>query len=287
LLTASADENADLFWALRGGGGNFGVVTRFQYRLHPLPQILGGAIFLPPTRDVLAGLVPAASAAPDELSTISFLMPAPPMPFVPPEKVGEPTLIVMFVWAGDPDAGQAALAPIRALAGPIADVAMPMPYPGIYSFTDEGAAAHPSVSRSFFADELSDGSIEAIREYGVERATAVGGMTQIRILGGQMARVGADETAFAHRDRNVMVLMTAGVGDPAIADDVHEWRDGYFSAMRPDARGVYVNFVEDEGDTRIREAYPAGTYARLASIKRRYDPTNVFRLNQNVRPAAR
>ena len=150
-VTASEDSHPDLFWAIRGGGGNFGVVTRFQFKLYPVGEVLGGALFLPATRDVLRSLVPIASSAPEELSTISFLMPIPPLPFAPAELVGTPSLVVMFVWAGDPAAGQAAIQPFREVATPLLDMAMPMPYPGIYELTRAGRAAlagRPSVALS-------------------------------------------------------------------------------------------------------------------------------------------
>ena len=141
-VTASEDSHPDLFWAVRGGGGNFGVVTRFQFKLYPVGEILGGALFMPATRDVLRSLVPIASSAPEELTRRSrSLMPIPPAPFVPAELVGTPSLVVMFVWAGDPAAGQAAIQPFREVATPLIDMAMPMPYPGIYELAPPGRAA--------------------------------------------------------------------------------------------------------------------------------------------------
>ena len=160
-LTANAESHPDLFWAVRGGGGNFGVVTRFQYRLYPVGDVLGGALFMPATREVLQSLVPVASAAPEELTTISFLMHLPPAPFVPAELVGTPSLAVMFVWAGDPQEGQAALAPFRAVATPLIDMAMPMPYPAIYQFTAPGEQRAYAVHRSRFLTEIDDVAIDA------------------------------------------------------------------------------------------------------------------------------
>jgi FAD/FMN-containing dehydrogenase len=283
VLTASATEHDDLFWAVRGGGGNFGIVTRFQYRLSPVGEVLGGALFLPPTRDVLRSLVPIASSAPDELTTISFLMPVPPVPFVPEEHHGRLALMVMFVYDGDPADGQAAIAPFLAVAEPYAVAAMPMPYVGIYEFTKEGGQPHPSTTRSVFLDALDDAAVDTILE-GLETAPD-GSMIQIRAFGGAMSRVSADATAFAHRSAAAQVTIINAFVDPEHTDEAVTWNRALFAALASNAVGVYVNFLENEGEERVRDAYPPATYARLARIKRRYDPYNVFRRNQNIRPA--
>jgi FAD/FMN-containing dehydrogenase len=283
VLTASETQNADLFWALRGGGGNFGIVTRFQYRLSPVGEVLGGALFLRPTRDVLRSLVPIAGSAPDELTTISMLMPIPPVPFVPEEHHGKPSLVVMFVYAGDPADGQRAIAPFLEVAEPYGVAAMPMPYPGIYEFTKEGGERHPSTTRSVFMDVLDDASVDAIL-HAVERAPEMY-MIQLRVFGGAMARVPAEATAFAHRDAAIQVTVITPFTDPATVDAAVAWNRSLFAALEPSATGVYANFLEDEGDARIRDAYPPATYERLARVKRRYDRANVFHRNQNIRPA--
>jgi FAD/FMN-containing dehydrogenase len=283
VLTASATEHPDLFWAVRGGGGNFGIVTRFQYRLSPVGQVLGGALFLPPTREVLRSLVPIATAAPEELTTISFLMPVPPVPFVPEEHHGRLSLMVMFVYAGDPAEGQAAIAPFVALAEPYAVAAMPMPYPGIYELTKEGAAPHASTTRSIFLRVLDDETVDTILS-SLETAPE-GSMIQLRAFGGAMSRVPSDATAFAHRSAQAQVTIINALADPAGNDEAIAWNRALFADLATKASGVYVNFLEDEGQDRVRDAYPAATYERLARIKRRYDPYNVFRRNQNIRPA--
>ena len=282
VVTASETEHPDLFWAIRGGGGNFGVVTRFTYRLYPVEEILGGALFLPPTREVLRSLVPIAASAPEELTTIGFIMPIPPVPFVPEEHHGKPSLVLMFVHAGDPQAGQAAIAPFLQVAEPFGVAAMPMPYPGIYEFTAEGATRHPSTTRSVFMDVLDDASVDTIVD-----AVAVappGSMIQLRVFGGAMGRVPADATALAHRSATVQVTMMSAFLDEESAPFATAWNRSLFGALEPKSRGVYANFLEDEGDARIRAAYPGETYDRLVSIKRRYDPQNVFHRNQNIRP---
>ncbi|HET9346288.1 MAG TPA: FAD-binding oxidoreductase [Candidatus Limnocylindrales bacterium] len=285
LVTASEDRNPDLFWAVRGGGGNFGVVTRFVFRLHPVGTVLGGALFLPVTRSVLEGLVPVAEAAPEELTTITFIMAAPPLPFVPEEQHFKPTAIVMFVHASDDiAAGQAALEPFRALATPLAEAIFPMPYPGIYDFTAEGGKPGAGVTRSVMLDELDDETIDLILER-VAAPSSPTAITEIRVLGGAMARIPADATAFAHRDARILLALITPFEDPAEAP-VHEaWTQSYIEEVLPKGRGVYSNFLADEGEERIREAYPAATYERLSEIKRAYDPGNLFRLNQNIVPA--
>jgi FAD/FMN-containing dehydrogenase len=284
VIIASENDHADLFWAVRGGGGNFGVVTRFQFRLYPVSMILGGALFMPPTREVLRSLVPLAASAPEGLSTISFLMTAPPAPFIPEALHGQPTLAIMFVFDGDPEAGQAALEPFRQVATPMAELVMPMPYPGIYEMLKDAEQRSAGSHRSLFLDTLDDAAVDTILERTAAPSSPLA-MTQIRVLGGAMARVPSDATAFAHRDATVMVTMLTMFEDPAEAP-VHEtWTQAYFEALRPRATGVYSNFLEAEGEARIREAYPEATYRRLAAVKGRYDPTNLFRLNQNIRPA--
>jgi FAD/FMN-containing dehydrogenase len=282
-LVANAQEHSDLFWAVRGGGGNFGVVTRFQYRLFPIGMILGGAVLLPPTADVLRGLVDVAQAAPRELSTISILVnAAPPLPFLAPEHHFKPAVIAMFVYDGDPEAGQAAIAPLRRLATPLGEMAMPMPYPAIYQFTAEGANPSASSMRSGFFAALDDEAIETILG---EMAAAPGaGMdfTQIRVIGGAMADVPSEATAFAHRDANVMVTVHAAHGEDRAGADA--WINRYFGLLALKTNGVYSNFLDDEGEGRVREAYPSATYQRLSQVKRRYDPSNLFRRNQNIRP---
>jgi FAD/FMN-containing dehydrogenase len=283
LITANADHHPDLFWAVRGGGGNFGVVTRFQFKLYPVETVLGGALFLPPTADVLNSLVPIAANAPEELSTISFLMAIPPVPFVPAERHGELALIVMFVWSGDPADGNAALEPFRQVAAPIAEAVMPMPYPGIYQFTEGGGTPGRGVVRSRFMNALSEASMESILS--AMAVASPSAIVQIRVLGGAMARVPVAETAFAHRSAPIMVAIIDHYEDPASDATELAWTEALHEALAPDASGVYSNFLQDEGEDRLRDAYPAGTYERLAAIKRRYDPTNFFRLNQNIRPA--
>lgn len=284
IRTASVAENPDLFWGIRGGGGNFGIVTRFCYRLQAVGEtILGGALFMPPTRDVLRGLVPLAASAPEELTTISMLMPIPAAPFVPEELHGKLSMVVMFVFAGDPAQGEEALSPFRALATPMAELVAPMPYAGIYRLTEGAAERHASTTRSMFMDAFDDDAVDAV----MRAIEAPMGMVQLRVLGGAMSRVPTGATAFAHRRQPVLLTIITPLPRPSgteAALAAMRWTADLYGALRPMANGVYANFLEDEGDARIREAYPGDTYRRLVALKRRYDPTNLFRLNQNIRP---
>ena len=282
LLRADAQTHPDLFWAIRGGGGNFGVATRFQFRLHQVDTIVGGLLILPATPEVIASFVAEAEAAPEELSTIANILPAPPLPFVPAEQHGRLVVMAMLVYAGDPQAGKRAVAPFRALATPIADLVRPMRYPEIYP--PQPGDDHPTaVTRTMFLDAVDRRSAEAILEH-LQASSAPIRIAQLRVLGGAMARVPTDATAFAHRRRRIMVNLTAVYQRPDQAAVHHDWVSGFAAALRQGDSGAYVGFLGDDGQARIREAYPAPTWNRLVAIKGRYDPTNLFRLNHNIAP---
>jgi FAD/FMN-containing dehydrogenase len=284
VVRVDAASQPDLFWAIRGGGGNFGVATRFQFRLHPVDSIVGGILVLPATAEAIAGFIAAADAAPEELSTIANVMPAPPMPFLPEAVHGQLVILAMMAYAGDQAAGERAVAPFRALAPPLADLVKPMPYPEIYPPDDE--SYHPTAAaRTMFVDTIDLGVARTIMEY-LQASDATMRVAQLRVLGGAMARVPVDATAFAHRASRIMVNVAAfyeGTGD-RIAKEA--WVADFVAALRQGDAGAYVNFLGDEGEARVREAYPGSTWDRLAAAKARYDPTNLFRLNQNVPPAA-
>jgi FAD/FMN-containing dehydrogenase len=285
-LQVDSERHPDLFWALRGGGGNFGVVTRLQYRLHELDTILGGLLVLPATPGILGSFIAAADDAPDELSTIAILTRLPPLPFVPSQHHGQLALMVRLVHAGDADEGQRALAPLRALATPLADAVAPMPYQQMYAGEGPGPGRVRMATRSTFLDELDEGDEATIFERMQARPSPMAAV-QIRVLGRAMARVPADATAFAHRNRRMMMTFGAGYQDPDQAAPNEAWVADSLAAIRPSAHGVHVSFLGNEGTERVREAYPEQTYQRLAAIKRRYDPTNLFRVNQNIAPDGR
>jgi FAD/FMN-containing dehydrogenase len=284
LVRADEEQNADLFWAIRGGGGNFGVVTRFRYRLHPVDEVMGGMLILPATPETVAGFIAAAEDAPDELSTIANVMPAPPMPFVPAERHGELVVLAMLVHVGPAEAGERALAPFRALATPVVDMLRPMSYPEIYP-PDDPEYRPLAAARTMFVDAI-DRDVAAEILGHLQGSTAMMPVAQLRVLGGAMGRVPGDATAFAHRASRIMVNVAAVYATPDEAE-VHEaWVTAVSDALRQADAGAYVNFLADEGAERVRAAYPGRTWDRLAAIKRRYDPGNLFRLNQNIAPAA-
>jgi FAD/FMN-containing dehydrogenase len=283
LIRVDATSNPDLFWAIRGGGGNFGVATRFQFRLHEVGEIVGGMLVLPATAATIAGFIAAAETAPEELSTIANVMPAPPMPFLPEDVHGQLVILAILAYAGETAAGERAVAPFRALATPLADLVKPMPYPEIYPPDDD--SYHPlAVARTMFVDAIDLGVGETIMEF-LQASDASMRVAQLRVLGGAMARVPVDATAFAHRKSRILANLAAFYEGEEDRAEKEAWVTGFHSALRQGDAGVYVNFVGDEGEAQVHAAYPGSTWDRLAAIKARYDPTNLFHLNQNVPPA--
>lgn len=280
--TRHVDEqtHSDLFWAIRGGGGNFGVVTRFKFQLHEVPSVVGGMLILPATPDTIAGFMAESEAAPEELSGIGNVMFAPPMPFLPQETHGKLIIMAFLVYAGEAAAGERALAPFRALATPLADMLKPMPYPEIYP-PEEGEYHPVAASHTMFMDRVDRSVAETIVEH-LQSSTASMKVAQLRVLGGAMARVPVDATAFAHRKSKIMVNIAALYENPEEKAMHEAWVADFASALLQSDQGAYVNFLGDEGEARIRAAYPGATWDRLVEVKARYDPTNLFRLNQNI-----
>jgi hypothetical protein len=284
ILEVDADHDPDLFWAIRGGGGNFGVVTRFHYRVHDVGQIVGGLLILPATVDTVAGYIAAAEAASEELSTIANVMPCPPMPFVPAEHHGKVVIFGILACVGELDAAERAIAPFRALATPLADLVHPMRYPEIYP--PEDPDYHPTaVSRTLFIDHV-DRPVAALILDRLAASDATMRAAQLRVLGGAIARVPADDTAYAHRDGKIMVNVAVFYDGPDDKPRREAWVTEFADDLDQGDEGAYVNFVGDEGVERVHAAYPGATWDRLAAIKARYDPTNLFHRNQNIPPAS-
>lgn len=282
IVIADETNHPDLFWALRGGGGNFGVVTRWNYRLHPLPQFTGGPLVLPATAEVVAGFVAAADAAPDELSAIASVMMAPPLPFLQPELQGKMIFMCMMAYAGAPEAAEAALAPFRALAKPYADLVAPGPYSSLYMPDPEIPLTFGVRSR--LIDRFGPSEAQAVIDT-IGRSDAMIALGEIRVLGGAMARVPVEATAFAHRSSRYMVSFIGVTDDAADGYRQAEWAQTGIDAIDPGEDRVYVNFIVGDKTDRRGAAYPPATLSRLRQIKRRYDPENLFRLNQNILPA--
>jgi FAD/FMN-containing dehydrogenase len=282
LLHADAETHPDLFWAIRGGGGNFGVATRFKFLLHPVDMVLGGILILPATAEVITAFMAEAEAAPDELSAIANVMPAPPMPFLPPEQHGKLVIFAMMVYAGPLDTGERAIAPFRKIATPISDMIRPMHYPEIYPPEESGY--HPTaIGHTMFVERVDRAAADTIID-NLKASDAPVRVAQLRALGGAMARVPVEATAFAHRQSRIMVNVAAFYNGPEDRAARQTWVEDFTAALYQGDPGAYVNFLGDEGEERLKAAYPGATWERLRAVKRRYDPGNLFRLNQNIQP---
>ncbi|HWH36960.1 MAG TPA: FAD-binding oxidoreductase [Candidatus Limnocylindrales bacterium] len=281
-LTASEEQNKDLFWALRGGGGNFGVATRFTYRLEPIGTVLGGMALQPLTRDVLRGVMEVALDAPDELTVIITAMRMPPMPMVPEQMHFAPVAMTMLVWDGDPDEGSAFVDRIRAAGTPFMDMIEPMPYPAIYQLMAEAEASAPLAVRSAYVNELSEAALDELVAF-IDQAP-IGSLFQLRNLGGAASRVPADATAYSGRHWPALVALGTTFEDPTAYAEWDAFTEAAIDRVVPGPRQVYVNFLAFVGQEAVQRAYGAQAWQRLLEIKRRYDPDNLFKSNQNIRP---
>jgi FAD/FMN-containing dehydrogenase len=289
LLTASRDENRDLFWGIRGGGGNFGVVTSFEYRLHPVgPTVLAGPIFHPleAAREVLAGYREFVATAPDEVTTIFELSVAPPVPFLPRDVHRKPIVMIGACYAGEPEDGIEVVRPLKELGNPIVDLLEPKPYTALQSMFDPYVPhGWHRYWKSVELPPLTDDAIDTLVAH-ASAQTSPKSYCIVFQLGGALARARENETAFSQRDaaHNVNINAVWTEDDPEGERHV-AWARDFFSALQPHAGGrVYLNFLGDEGPERVRQAYGDGPYERLVELKRAYDPTNFFRLNQNIEP---
>jgi hypothetical protein len=277
LLTASAKDNGDLFWALRGGGGNFGVVTSFEYRLHPVSTVLGGMIVYPRGQalQVMRFYRSFTQSAPEELAAYAGLLYTPD---------GTPAVAVVACYCGDLAEGERVLKPLRELGSPLLDAIRPIPFPQMQSLLD-GAfpAGNQNYWKSTFLRELSDEAIGILVEH-ANRATSKLTTVVIEYYGGAASRVGVSETAFAHRAAQYDIGILTQWMDPGESQRHIEWTRGLADALRPYSSGAYLlNFLHEEGDDTIRAAF-GENYGRLVEVKNKYDPTNFFCLNQNIKP---
>jgi len=286
MVKASANENADLFWGIRGGGGNFGIVTAFELRLNPLGPVLAGPIFwrIEESPKVLRFYRDWIAEAPDELMTIVIHRKAPPLPFVPAELHGELVVAVVCCWSGPIDEGEKVIAPLRALGSPVLDLCGPKPY------VEHQAMFDPSFPpgrwyymRACDVAKLTDDVIDITVDHSMRIRSP---LTTFPIwqLGGAVARVDDDATAFNGRGAGHTFNLTAMTEGPTGFDAERDWSRDFWSALEPHHQSVYVNFLMDEGEDRVRAAYGPEKWERLKTLKRRYDPDNFFRLNQNIPP---
>jgi FAD/FMN-containing dehydrogenase len=286
-VTASATEEPELFWALHGGGGNFGVATSFTFDLHPLgPEVLAGLLLWPGSvgRDVALAYRDIAEAAPDALGSALVFLTAPPEPFVPDRLQGTTVAAVVLMWAGEVEDGVVAVRPLRDLR-PEVDLVAPMPYADFQCLMDDPPGFHQYWSADY-CDSMPDEAIDVFVTYGADRPSP---MTQQLMIpwGGAVARVPDGATPLTHRDVPWITHPFATWEDAASTAENVAWARSFRRDIERYANGgVYLNFIGGEGQDRIRAAYGADNYARLAALKRRLDPENVFRGNQNIEPAA-
>jgi len=281
---ASPEEDADLFWAVRGAGANFGVVTRMQFKLHPLDDVLAGDIVLPATHEVLRDMIPALLAAPDELTAMPMIMLAPPDPAIPDEFRGRVVVYLSFAWSGGRVDGERALAPLRDLGTPISESVEWQPYSNLFEPPDRDSVTTGGVSsRGLFIEALDGATIDVIHhrlaEPGVPKT-----YVELRVLGGAMARVPNDAAAFGWRDRAAIMWIITPIDDLDRTAEHEAWIASFHAELPAGDGATYLNFMGAEPEGAVRGAYPAATFSRLRQLKRRYDPDNVFRANHNIPP---
>ncbi len=285
-LMASEKENSDLFWGIRGGGGNFGVVTSFEFRLHPVKDIYGGPMFyeLDNAGDVLRFYRDYIADAPRELGAFPAFQIAPPLPFIPEERHGDTFIAMVACWAGPIEQGEGALKPFHDAAPVVAEHVGPMPYPALNGAFD--ALVPPGLQhywKANFVTELTDEAIDAHLVHG-PKVPVVNSTVHIYPIDGACHEVASDETAFAYRDANFATVIAGMWPDPAQNAANTKWVRDYYDATAPlSEEGGYINFMAEDDQSRIKANY-GGNYERLVDVKRRYDPDNLFHLNQNIKP---
>jgi hypothetical protein len=286
-VKASETENPDLFWGIRGGGGNFGIVTEFEFRLYPVgPIVLAGPIFWPMEESpkVLRFYRDWIGDAPDDLMTIVVHRKAPALPVVPVELHGKPVVVVACCYAGPVEEGQKIVQPLKSFGSPALDLCEPKPYVAHQAMFDPSFPhGWHYYFRSCDVAELTDDVIDTTVDHALRMRSPLTAFP-IWQLGGAVARVGEDETAFNGRGAGYTFNINGTTETSEGFDEERDWARSLWSALEPHHTGVYVNFLMEEGEERVRQAYGAEKHDRLKALKRRYDPDNFFRLNQNVRP---
>jgi FAD/FMN-containing dehydrogenase len=285
-LVASEDENADLFWALRGGGGNFGVCTSLEYRLHPVKDVYWGPMFfeVEETENILRFYREYIKSAPEQMGVFPGFQIAPPLPFIPENRHGDMFSVLVACWAGPLERGAAEFKAFHEVAEVKAEMVGPVPFPAINMAFD---GLFPKGLRQYwkgnYVTELTDEAIAAHVAHGPKAPTASSTM-HLYPIDGACHRVAADATAFGHRDANFSMVLLAGWDDPADDEANIGWVRDYSDAVAPHSQeGGYVNFMDDDDDDRVKANYGAN-YERLVEVKRKYDPDNLFHVNQNIRP---
>jgi FAD/FMN-containing dehydrogenase len=280
ILLVDENNHPDLFWAIRGGGGNFGVVSKFKFKLHPLSEVTGGMLILPANEKTVAEVMKKCEAAPDELSVIANVMPCPPMPFVSKKHHGKLVIFALGMYAGSGEAAELAIKPLREIAVPLGDTIKVMRYPEIFMPDDPNY--HPTAAAlTMFMHEV-DEEVAKVMLKKLEESDAKMRVVQLRVLGGAMAKVSNEATAFAHRQSKIMVNIAAFYGEADKAER-ERWVSEMGRSLNQGDNGAYVGFLGNESRERVQAAYPNGAWEKLQQIKQKYDPSNFFRLNQNIR----
>ena len=286
LLIASDKENQDLFWAIRGGGGNFGVVTSFEFRLHPVKDIYGGPMFfeLKYAGDLLRFFRDYIKDAPEAMGAFPAFQIAPPLPFIPENRHGDTFALMVACWSGPVAEGEKALKPFHDVAPVFAEHVGPMPYPALNSAFD---GLYPPDLQHYwkanFVKELTDDAIAAHIEHG-SKVPAMTSTMHIYPINGAVHKVASDDTAFAYRDANFATVIAGMWPDPAQNKDNIKWVRDYYDATAPlSEEGGYINFMAEDDQSRIKANYK-GNYNRLVQAKKKYDPDNLFHVNQNIKP---
>ncbi|QBI22116.1 FAD-binding oxidoreductase [Egibacter rhizosphaerae] len=290
LVHASERDEPELLWGLRGGGGNFGIVTALDFDLHPVgPQVFSGLVAWPADQapEVLAFFREFTAQAPDELTTIAICRTAPPAPFLPEWIHGAPIVALACCYAGPVEAGEAACAPLRAFGSPVADAMAPRPYTAFNAMFDGSwAPGFQNYWKAEFLTDLPGPCVDVLSHYAANHSSPLSDF-KVAHLGGAIARIGEDETAYGHRDAPFVLNINTRWSDPNETERHVEHTRRIWEAASPFSHGgAYVNFLGDEGHERVRDAYGPDKFRRLQDLKRAYDPSNAFRLNQNVVPEA-
>jgi FAD/FMN-containing dehydrogenase len=287
LVTASNDENPDLFWGVRGGGGNFGIVTKFKFRLHPVEHVIGGMVLYQASeaKEIFQFYRDYIATLPDEMTTMLAFLTA-PVPFLPKRIHGDPLIAIHVCYSGAIESGESILETIRAFGRPVADMIKVMPYVDLQCMLDPGASSGlQNYWKSCYLRTLDDKVMEIIIENFNNTPSP---MTQIHIqhMQGAVCRRGENETAFSHRNALCVLNIVSKWMDPSDAGENIKWTRELSDSLKPFSSGVYVNFLGDEGENAVRAAYSPLNYRKLVALKNKYDPTNFFSLNQNIKPTA-
>jgi len=288
-LVASEKENSDLFWGIRGGGGNFGIVTSLQFRLHPIgPLVMGGMVFYPATRarELLYFYRSFMASAPDDLTALFNFLIAPAAPFVPPHLRGVPVVAIAVCHAGSLEDAERDLAPLREIGPPLLHRIKPRRYTSVQRMFDAaGEFGYQVFGRCGHLADLGDEAVDTVLAHATH-VTSPFSIVMISPLGGAVGRVGEHDTAFSYRSTAFDIAIDSVWRDPFDSARHIDWTLGFWEAMRPFVAGVYVNELGEEGEDRVREAYNPTTYERLVALKGKYDPQNLFCSNQNIKPGS-